>query len=61
MVVCPLVASPKVVTLDVGNRLAARVEHDPVMPLQRLAEPRKVDHDDASCHSRQSFTHALDQ
>jgi hypothetical protein len=41
---------PKVIALDVSDSLADRVEHDLVMQLQWLVEPREVEHDDAIWH-----------
>src|SRR5215831_12678317 len=45
-----LVVSPKVIALDLSDGLGDRVEHNFVMPLQRLVELRDVEHDDAICH-----------
>src|SRR5258708_29867758 len=53
-----IVKPPKLITLDPRDSLGARVEHDFVMPLQRLAEPREVEHDGAICHDRQPCMHA---
>src|SRR5262249_7481587 len=41
--------APELVALDLCDRLSVRVEHSFVMCLQRLAEPREVEHDDAIC------------
>src|SRR2546421_6046666 len=45
-----LVKSPKVIALDLSDGLGGRVEHNFVMPLQRLVELREVEQDDAICH-----------
>src|SRR5499433_2694697 len=45
-----IVGPPKLITLDPCDSLGAQVEHGFVMRLQRLAEPREVEHDDAICH-----------
>src|SRR5262249_17748195 len=50
IVASPLVVSSKVVALDLSDGLGDRLEHNFVMPLQRLVELRDVEHDDAICH-----------
>src|SRR5262249_52958024 len=44
------VVSPKVVALDLSDGFGDCLEHNFVMPLQRLVELRDVEHDDAVCH-----------
>ena len=52
----PYRSAPKLIVLDPCDGPGAQVEHDFVMSLERLAEPREVEHDDASCHcNRPSF------
>src|SRR5262249_16055745 len=50
IVMCRVVVPPELVALDLCDRLSVQVEHGFVMCLQRLAEPREVEHDDAICH-----------
>src|SRR5262249_45396515 len=45
-----LVVSPKVIALDLSDGLGDRLEHNFMMPLQRLVELREVEHHDAICH-----------
>src|SRR5215813_5461581 len=45
-----IVAPLKLTTLDACDSVGVQVEHDFVMRLQRLAEPREVEHDGAICH-----------
>ena len=45
-----IVAPLKLTTLDACDSVGVQVEHDFVMRLQRLAEPRDVEHDGAICH-----------
>src|SRR5262249_60299686 len=61
IVICRTVMPPKFIARDLCDSLGAQVEHDFVMRLQRLAEPREVNHHDASCHGRQSFTYTCDR
>src|SRR5262249_29082253 len=49
---------PKLTALEFRDSLGAQVEHDFVMRLQRLAEPREVEHDGAICHRNRPFIHA---
>src|SRR5262245_27960781 len=50
-----IVVPPKLVALEFRDSLGAQVEHDFVMRLQRLAEPREINHDDACCHGSRPF------
>src|SRR5262249_4682691 len=54
------IESAKLTTLDLCDSLGSQVEHDLVMPLERVPEPREVQHDDASCHASGPFIHAPD-
>ena len=53
-----VVVPSKFIALDFCDSLGVQVEHDFMMRLQRLAEPREVEHDDAICHDRQPCMHA---
>src|SRR5262249_24505164 len=44
------VVASKLITHNPCDSLGAQIEHGFVMRLQRLAETRKVGHDDACCH-----------
>ncbi len=53
----PYRSAPKLIVLDPCDGPGAQVEHDFVMSLERLAELREVEHDDASCHGNRPFLH----
>src|SRR5262245_9033780 len=58
VVTCRIVVPPKLIALEFRDSLGVQVEHDFVMRLQRLAEPREVQHDRAICHGNRPFIHA---
>src|SRR5215813_14353512 len=57
VVTCRIVVPPKLIALEFRDSLGAQVEHHFVMRLQRLAEPREVNHDDSCCHDNRPFIH----